>query len=102
MLPTSICGVATAFYPSVADHPGLFLDGHSAKAIWKHLVREEVEAGEKRLSTKISKVQQTLSTKIDKVQQSVDIVQNVMVEHYTKLENCVTQLEADSEFPKSH
>ena len=57
----------------------------------RRLVREEVDAVEKRLSTKI-----------DKVQQSVDIVQNVMVEHYKKLEDRVTQLEADSEFPKSH
>ncbi len=57
----------------------------------RKVVREEVEAAEKRPSTKL-----------DKVQESVDKVQNVMVEHYKKLENRVTQIEADSGFPKSH
>ncbi len=57
----------------------------------RKVVLEEVEVAERRLNTKL-----------DKVQESVAIVQNVMVEHYKKLEDRVTQLEADSEFPKSH
>ncbi len=68
----------------------------------RKVVREEVEAAEKRLSTKLEVTEMQLSTKIDKVQESVDIVQNVMVEHYKKLEDRVTQLETESEFPKSH
>ena len=36
------------------------------------VVHEEVEAAEKRLSTKLETIEKQLSTKIDKVQETVD------------------------------
>ncbi|MDP2638150.1 MAG: hypothetical protein Q8P26_03760 [Candidatus Levybacteria bacterium] len=54
------------------------------------LVRGEVQDSEKRLSTKI-----------DKVQESVDIVQSVVVEHYGKLEKRVENIEEELNIPKN-
>ncbi len=54
------------------------------------LIREEVQGTEKRLTAKI-----------DKVQETVDVVQNVVVKHYGKLDQRVTNLEEELHIPKN-
>ncbi|PIP75112.1 MAG: hypothetical protein CO028_04860 [Candidatus Levybacteria bacterium CG_4_9_14_0_2_um_filter_35_21] len=70
------------------------------------LVRIETSGVEKRLGERIYKldgkidvIQVGLNAKIDKVQESVDIVQNVVIEHYDKLDKRVAQIEDHLNLP---
>lgn len=56
----------------------------------QELVKGETRGSEKRLSAKI-----------DKVQESVDIIQDVMVDHHGKLEKRVSVIEEELNIPKS-
>lgn len=56
-------------------------------------IKKLVDNSEEKLQKIISASEKRLSDKIDKVQETVDIVQNVMVVHYTKLEKRVEKIE---------
>lgn len=63
------------------------------------VVKQEVEIVENRSSKRMQKLEKNLSSKITKVQETVDIVQNVIVEHHTQLEQRVTRIEEELRIP---
>ena len=67
----------------------------------KKIVKEEIHGIEEELSGKIAGVEERLNGKIAKVQETIDIVQSVMVEHHSKLEQRVTNIEEELHIPKN-
>jgi len=63
---------------------GLFMLTKDDLSAIKKVVKGEVQSSEKRINTKI-----------EKVQESVDIVQEVVVKHYSKLEQRVSKIEEE-------
>lgn len=58
-------------------------------------VKGEVHGVEERLGKRIDGVEQRLSDKIAKVEESLDIVEEVVVKHYHKMEQRITDIEED-------
>jgi len=67
----------------------------------KKVVKEEAQGVEERLTDKINGVEKKLGEKIAKVQESVDIVQEVVVKHYGKLEQRVANIEEELRTPRN-
>lgn len=61
----------------------------------KKVIKEEVQGSEERQAEKDNGLEKRLSEKITKVQETIDIVQNVVVKHYGELEQRVTSVEEE-------